>query len=64
MEICKEYPDSLPKHKHGHCLINKKLIEHYLNNKYFPIFDENIKLKLREIVIHYNNKSDYLSIQR
>tara|TARA_A100001515_G_scaffold116706_2_gene98533 strand:- start:4175 stop:5059 length:885 start_codon:yes stop_codon:yes gene_type:complete len=32
MEISKEWPDDLPKHRHGHYFINKELIEHYLNN--------------------------------
>ena len=54
MEICKEYPDSLPKHKHGHCLINKKLIEHYLNNKIeepkFPEFENKITVGLQEFM--------------
>ena len=50
MEISKEYPDDLPKHKHGHYFINKQLIEYYLNNDIekpnFPEFTKEIKVGL------------------
>ena len=54
MEICKEYPDSLPKHKHGHYFISKELIEYYLNNKIeepkFPEFENKITVGLQEFM--------------
>ena len=36
------------------------VFQYYLDNKYFTIFDENVKLKIRKLVSQYNNKSDYL----
>ena len=54
MEISKEYPDDLPKHKHGHYFINKELIEYYLNNEIdkpkFPEFEGEIKMGLDEFM--------------
>ena len=50
MEISKEWPDDLPKHKHGHYFINKELIEYYLNNEIeqaeFPDFEKQIEVGL------------------
>ena len=47
MEISKDWPDDLPKHKHGHYFINKELIEYYLNNDIvspkFPDFEKRVK---------------------
>ena len=50
MEISKEWPDDLPKHKHGHYFINKDLIEYYLNTEIekakFPDFEKKIEVGL------------------
>ena len=54
MEISKEYPDDLPKHKHGHYFISKELIEYYLNNEIdkpkFAEFEGEIKMGLDEFM--------------
>ena len=50
MEISKDWPDDLPKHKHGHYFINKELIEYYLNNDIekakFPEFEKTMEVGL------------------
>ena len=48
MEMSKDWPDSLPKHTHGHYFINKELIEYYLNNEIAPPKFPDVEKRVKE----------------
>ena len=51
MEISKDWPDDLPKGKHGHYHINKEIVEYYLNNDILQATFPEVEMKKKKEVV-------------